>query len=222
MRVNPHAFLARMPKGPAIMSIIDPSATTSQPIRVLGIGGSVRETSVTRNVLNAILAEAADAGAETALADVRALNLPLYNADVPFAERPAAYHWLLDEVRAADAYIIASPTYHGTITGALKNVLDSLHITEGSERITFAQRPVGLAAYGGPSAMQTVNALTQAARSMRGFVVPTVVTVASAALDEQKQAIVDPMTQTRIRAMVAELLELAQLQKLAQRETATV
>jgi FMN reductase len=204
------------------MSLIDPFTITSRPIRVLGIGGSVRETSVTRNVLNAILAVAGEAGAETVLADVREMNLPLYNADVPFAERPAAYHWLLDEVRAADAFIITSPTYHGTMTGAMKNVLDSLHVTEGSERITFGQKPVGLAAYGGPSAMNVVSGLAQATRSMRGFVVPTSVTVASTALDDERRAIVDPMTQSRIRAMVGEVLELAQLQRLAQCETATV
>ena len=200
------------------MSIINPS-TTSQPIRVLGIGGSVREHSITRTVLEAILAEAESAGAETVLADVRALDLPLYNPDVPFAERPAAYHWLLEEVRAADAFIIASPTYHGTVPGALKNVLDCLHITEGSERITFEQRPVGIAAYGGPSAMNVVTTLTHAARSMRGLVVPTGVTVASTALDEARE-IIDPMTQDRIRGMIGEVLELARLQRLARREMA--
>jgi FMN reductase len=201
------------------MSIIEPPA---RPIRVLGIGGSVRETSITRNVLSAILAEAANAGAETVLADVHAMNLPFHNPDVPFAERPAAYHWLLDEVRAADAYVIASPTYHGTVPGALKNVLDCLHIVDGGERITFQQRPVGLVAYGGPSALNVVNAVSHAARSMRGFIVPTTVTVASTALDEQKQAVVDATTQARISAMVGELLHLATLQKQAQRETVTV
>jgi NAD(P)H-dependent FMN reductase len=200
------------------MSIFE--SASPAPIRILGIGGSVRETSVTRNVLEAILADATNASAETVLADVRALDLPLYNPDIPFAERPAAYHWLLEQVRAADAFVIASPTYHGTVPGALKNVLDCLHITENGERITFEQRPVGLVAYGGPSAMNVVTALTQAARSMRGFVVPTAVTVTSTALDEAKQAIVDPMTQTRVRGMVAEVLDLARLQQLAQREAA--
>jgi NAD(P)H-dependent FMN reductase len=200
------------------MSIFE--SASPAPVRILGIGGSVRETSITRNVLTAILDEAAIAGAETVLADVHALDLPLYNPDIPFAERPAAYHWLLEQVRAADAFIIASPTYHGTVPGALKNVLDCLHITENGERITFEQRPVGVVAYGGPSAMNVVTALTQAARSMRGFVVPTAVTVASTALNEAKQAIVDPMTQTRVRGMVAEVLDLARLRQLAQREAA--
>ena len=202
------------------MSITNSSVIPTPPVRVLGIGGSMRAASVTRRVLEALLAEAAEAGAETVLADVRALNLPLYDPDVPFAERPAAYHWLLEQVRAADAYIIASPTYHGTVPGALKNVLDSLHITEGSERITFAQRPVGVAAYGGPSAMNVVTALTQAARSMRGFVVPTGVTVASTAFDAETGVIVDPMTRTRMRAMIAELLDLARLQAAARRQAA--
>jgi FMN reductase len=203
------------------MSIIE-SPASSRPVRILGIGGSIRETSITRNVLTAILAEAANAGAETVLADVHAMNLPFHNPDVPFAERPAAYHWLLDEVRAADAYVISSPTYHGTVPGALKNVLDCLHIVDGGERITFQQRPVGLVAYGGPSALNVVNALSHAARSMRGFIVPTTVTVASTALDEQKQAIVDPTTYARVTAMVGELLDLAMLQTQAQREAVTV
>lgn len=59
-----------------------------RPVRVLGIGGSMREGSMSLVLLKCALNLAASAGAETSLADVRALNLPMYNSDVPLDAHP--------------------------------------------------------------------------------------------------------------------------------------
>ena len=121
---------------------------TTTPIRLLGIGGSSRAHSVTTNVLTDVLGIARDIGVATDLASVHDLDLPVYNEDIPFEEQPAALRDLLERVRQADAFLVASPTYHSSIAGGIKNVLDALHIRHGADRTYFDGRPVGLIAYG--------------------------------------------------------------------------
>ncbi|MBA2247879.1 MAG: NAD(P)H-dependent oxidoreductase, partial [Chloroflexia bacterium] len=132
---------------------------TDAPVRILGIGGSTRAGSITERVLEAVLGLAAEAGARTTLASIRELDLPMYNDDVESREQPEVVHKLLADVRAADGFILASPTYHGTISGALKNALDFLNVDKRVPRTYFDGRPVALVAFGGPSALNVVNAL---------------------------------------------------------------
>lgn len=184
---------------------------SDRPVRILGIGGSTRAGSITESVLKAVLALAAEAGAEIALASVRELDLPMYNDDVALRDQPAAVHTLLDEVRAADGFILASPTYHGTISGALKNVLDYLNMGKGLPRTYFDGRPVGLVAYGGPSALNVVNALSHSVRGLRGMQMPTVVTAAWSSIDETSETFADDAVRGRASQMTGELIRLAGL-----------
>jgi len=189
-----------------------------RPIRLLGIGGSTRQESRTLGVLRAVLALAADQGATTTLADVRELALPVYNEDIPLDEQSAALHWLLEQMQEADAFILGSPTYHGTVSGAIKNVLDALHIRHGEDRTYFDGRPVGLLAYGGPSALNVINALSHAVRGMGGLQVPTVVTIARTAMDDSFTGIADEATRKRASRMTSEVIRFARLHRLAEEE----
>src|SRR5918993_260337 len=65
------------------------------PIRVLGIGGSTRRDSKSLVLLQSALHLAADAGAEVTLADVRALDLPIYDHDRPLRDYPSCLRELL-------------------------------------------------------------------------------------------------------------------------------
>src|SRR5688572_14287207 len=103
------------------------------PLRVLGIGGSTRRASKSLVLMQSALHLAADAGAEVILADVRTLDLPIYDHDRPLQDYPSSLHELLSAARAADAYILCSPTYHGTVSGAVKNALDALNFLEDED-----------------------------------------------------------------------------------------
>jgi FMN reductase len=186
------------------------------PIRLLAIGGSARVTSHTLAAMKAILATAADHGFEVDIATVRDLDLPVYNDDIPLAEQPDSLRRLIDRVAAADAYLIVSPTYHGSMSGAIKNVLDSLHVAQGQPGSSFANKPVALAAYGGPTAINVVNTLQTVVRGMRGSLVPTVVTVSRDAFDPQTGAIADPQTVKRADAMLGELAGYVAMRRAAQ------
>jgi FMN reductase len=189
------------------------SIEMSAPIRILGIGGSIRETSNTRRILETVLGLAREVGAETQLLSVRDLNLPMFDPELPFEQQPHGIKTLVEEAQLADAFIIASPTYHGTVSGAVKNVLDALDIGSDRERVYFDQRPVGLLAYGGPSALNVINALYHSVRGLRGMQVPTVLTVNGAAMNPEFSAFTDVSTLRRAETMIQELLTFARLQK---------
>ncbi len=184
------------------------NASQDTPINLLAIGGSARETSRTRMAMEAILSVAPKHNIVPIITTVRELGLSVYNDDIPLDGQPELLQRLVGQVRAADAYLICSPTYHGSMSGAIKNVLDSLHVQHGQPDAYFQQRPVALAAYGGPTAINAINTLQTVVRVMRGIVVPTVVTVSPDVLDASTGAITDEKTLRRADRMLAELAHL--------------
>lgn len=189
-----------------------PHQSDNGPIRILGIGGSTRRASKSRAALSAALAIAAGLGAATTLANLGELDLPLFNSDLARADHPPSVDWLIAEARRADAYILCSPTYHGTISGAVKNALDLLDLMadgpDGAPDQTFAGKVVGLLATGGGAA-NVLTALYHSARALDGLVVPTVVSIGNAAIDADQNRITEPGPQRRLEAMVKEVVDLA-------------
>jgi len=90
--------------------------------RVLGIGSSLRDNASSTTALSVTLDFAKKYGAETRLLDLRQVKLPLYdpaenksNSDITKTQ---------DDVLWADALILSTPDYHGSMSGAMKNFLD--------------------------------------------------------------------------------------------------
>jgi FMN reductase len=94
-----------------------------RPVRVVGLGGSLRAASTSLTALTAALGGATAVRAEVQLISVRDLGLPLYTAEHP---TPAGAHEFADSVYRCDAMIWSSPTYHGSVSGSFKNALDWL------------------------------------------------------------------------------------------------
>lgn len=94
-------------------------STTS--LKVLGVAGSTRSSSYSTRALKVALAHAEKVGAEVRLLELAKLGMPFYNPNGPVTKevREAA-----DAVEWADAFILASPDYHGSMSGTLKNFLD--------------------------------------------------------------------------------------------------
>lgn len=178
------------------------------PIRILGIGGSMRQGSQSLKALKAALALAEASGAQTVLADVRELALPVYSPELPLDAYPPTFKWLLQEARAADGYILCSPTYHGTITGSVKNVLDALDFLGNDTPAYFGGKVVGLIGLGG-GAHNVINSLHHAARALNGLVVPTVATVPGSALAPDADRFDDAGVARRVQQMIDQMLELA-------------
>jgi len=61
-------------------------------------------------------------GITTEIGDIS--TLPLYNADVEAASYPESAMKLKEQIRKADALIIATPEYNYSVPGVLKNAID--------------------------------------------------------------------------------------------------
>lgn len=180
-----------------------------RPVRILGIGGTTSEKSWSLVPLQAALDRAREAGAETELASVYQLDLPMFRTDWRLEDYPPTLAWLIDEVRRADGIILCSPTYHGTISGALKNVLDSLIFLAWDTPPYLGGKPVAVMAYGGMTSMGVLQALTTCVRGLKGITVPTHVAVPERAIDRDTITIIDERITDRIDHMVGELLSFA-------------
>lgn len=178
------------------------------PLRLLGIGGSTRPGSLTLAALAAALGLAAAAGTQTRLVDVRALGLPLYEEGRALGDYPASLVDLLGEARRADAFLLCTPTYLGTMAGGMKNALDALSFLAGDDPPYLGGKPVGLLALGGANAADALTALAHAARSLNGLVVPTAVAVPPRSLDRERGGFADEAVERRVGRMVGEVVDL--------------
>ena len=93
-------------------------------IKILGVGSSMRQGSYSTLAVKIVLEIAAKKyGAEARLLDLRQTTLPLYN---PADQLPQSNDMqkVIESVNWADAFVLASPDYHGSMSGTMKNFLD--------------------------------------------------------------------------------------------------
>ncbi len=87
----------------------------------LGISGSLRRQSLNTAALRAC-AKLLPPGVTLDLADISAI--PLYNEEIREQGLPAPVQALREQIRTADAIIIATPEYNYSMPGVLKNAID--------------------------------------------------------------------------------------------------
>jgi chromate reductase len=90
-------------------------------ITLLGISGSLRKGSFNTALLRAAQDLAAD-GVTVEFADIA--DIPVYNEDVREQGYPPPVQTLREQIRNADAVLIATPEYNYSIPGVLKNAID--------------------------------------------------------------------------------------------------
>lgn len=140
---------------------------------IVGIGGTIREGSSTERALICALKKAEDLGAETRLLGGEFLGgLPIF--DPRLGDGNDAQRALADAVRAADGVIVASPGYHGSISGVIKNALDTLELTRSDADPYLTAKPVGtiITADGWQAAGTTLMALRAIIHALRGWPTP--------------------------------------------------
>jgi FMN reductase len=149
------------------------STSSSKPPFIVGIGGAHNATSSTEQALIVALNAAERAGARTQLFGGDVLTrLPHYMTagSADSADGKA----LVEAVRAADGVIIASPGYHGSISGLVKNAIDYLEETSKDTRVYLDGVPVGLiaTAYGWQATGTTLATLRSIVHALRGWPTP--------------------------------------------------
>ncbi len=153
----------------------------TQPLRLLLIAGSARNGALSVRLRDAARRLADAAGASTSVIDLRALALPIYDADIEAAHGvPEGAGQLREAMAAADAVLVVTPEYNGFPTPLVINSFDWLSRLKAADPAaaglaTTAGKPVALLAsspgpIGGLRAMNFLRQYLQMAFAM--LVVP--------------------------------------------------
>ncbi len=180
-------------------------------LKVVGLGGSLREASSSRAALAVALEGAAAAGASVELLDLRQLGLPMYSPDLE-ADPPAIVRTLIDTCYRADGMLWSSPMYNGSVSGSFKNAIDWLHMLGSREPPYLHDEVIGLiSAAGGTQGLQVVNTMEFSVRSLRGWAVPYVVPVPQATrVFADSGAVQDELVEHQLRLLGDEVVRVAE------------
>lgn len=172
--------------------------------RIVGIGGTARQDSTTEKALRAALDAAQRLGAQTELFSADELDLPMYGSA---ALTPRA-NALIDAIRRSDGILIASPSYHGSISGQVKNALDYVEELSRDERPYFEGRAVGciVCAYGAQSIGTAIIAMRSVVHALRGWPTPLAAGISAVGLSFGADGrCTEPSVQQQLEAVVGQV-----------------
>ena len=141
-------------------------------IRIVGIGGTTRPGSTSEVAMRVAARRAIAMGAKVDFVAGRDLILPMYRAEETV--RTPDVMRLIDALREADGLFIASPGYHGSVSGMIKNALDYAQDLANTDPPFFEGKAVGCiaCAFGWQATGTTLLALRQVVHSLCGWSAP--------------------------------------------------
>lgn len=139
---------------------------------IVGIGGTTRIGSSSETALRYTLGLIAGMGATTELIVGPLLDLPMY--DPSDEHRSPSARRLVQSLRRADGIVIATPAYHGGMSGVIKNALDYVEDMRADQRPYFDGRAVGIvvSAYGAQALGTTLVGVRSVVHALRGWPTP--------------------------------------------------
>lgn len=148
---------------------------------IVGLGGTTRAGSTSERALRLALAFADRLGAQTLLFEGAALPIEPYDPGREARSREARE--LVEALRRCDGVIVATPSYHGSLSGLIKNALDYTEDLRDDVRPYLDDRAVGsIVVADGPQAMgSTLIALRSIVHALRGWPTPYAATIDSKA-----------------------------------------
>ncbi|DAC33558.1 MAG TPA: NAD(P)H-dependent oxidoreductase [Candidatus Thalassarchaeaceae archaeon] len=172
----------------------------ADPVVIMGICGSYDLNSANGRLLDIVLNHCKSLGAITCIWNNGEHPLPLVG------EEGCWSHPNVDEYKimadSADAFVLSSPEYHGTMSGVMKNNLDWLSSKQTTGKVFGLMSTLG-----GQSSNNTLNHMRIAARWIHGWVVPEQVAVANIkhAFDDEGN-ILDEVVGERVTALAESLV----------------
>ncbi|MDJ0573628.1 MAG: NADPH-dependent FMN reductase [Xenococcaceae cyanobacterium MO_234.B1] len=143
-------------------------------VKIVGIIGSLRVQSYSAKALQQAIARVEALGAEVEILDLREMNLPFCNGGDEYPHYPDVIK-LRDTVKEADGLILATPEYHGSVSGVMKNALDLMSFEHLSDKV------VGMiSVLGGQSNSNALNDLRIIMRWVHAWVIPEQIAVGQA------------------------------------------
>jgi FMN reductase len=180
--------------------------------RIVALGGNATPGGSGERLLRHALARCEAQGAETMLFAGDAIDLPMYAPHR--SERCTKVQALMTALRDADGIIVASPAYHGTVSGVVKNALDYAQDLVSDAQPYFDGRAVGLIAVAGgwQAAGSTLATLRSITHALRGWPTPMAVTAnSSQALFDPDGLLVDPGIEQQLDIMAQQVVTFAKM-----------
>lgn len=143
-------------------------------VKIVGIGGSLRPTSHSQIALNLAARRVEAMGAEVEVLDLRLLQLPFSNGEDDYPDYPDVER-LRHAVKQADGLILATPEYHGSLSGVLKNALDLMSFEHLDSKVTGL-----ISVLGGQSNSNALNDLRIIMRWVHAWVIPEQIAIGQA------------------------------------------
>lgn len=191
-----------------------PEQASNQPSSplIVGFGGTMRPGSTGERLTMAVLAECEILGMRTRLfGGAELAQLPHFAPDI--IERTPQQIEFLSAVRDAAGLVIATPGYHGGVSGLVKNAIDLLEDTRCDARTYFDGMPVGLivTAGGWQAGGVTLTAMRSIVHAMRGWPTPTGITVNTVAqrLFDEDGSVVESSVLAAIKVQAQQIARLA-------------
>ena len=189
---------------------VNGGTNSGRQVRILGIGGSPRRGSSSERALQTALAAAARHGATVSSVVGADLVLPMYDPAGGTLLAPAKR--LLAALTEADGLLIASPAYHGSTSGLMKNALDYVEELRDDARPYLSERAVGClaVAQGWQSGVSTLGTLRTIVHALRGWPTPLgVVLNTSVSGFTADGDCADPQVREQIEVMARQVVDFA-------------
>ncbi|MBW4665996.1 MAG: NAD(P)H-dependent oxidoreductase [Cyanomargarita calcarea GSE-NOS-MK-12-04C] len=143
-------------------------------VKIVAIAGSLRPDSTSQMALNLAAQRVEALGAEVEVLDLREMRLPFCNGGDEYPDYPDVKR-LQEAVSRADGLILATPEYHGSVSGVLKNALDLMSFDQLSGKVTGL-----ISVLGGQPNSNALNDLRIILRWVHAWCIPEQVAIGQA------------------------------------------
>ena len=167
-------------------------------LKVLGVGSSMREGSYGTRALRIVLDRMEKLQAETHLLDLRKVKMPTFNPNSSL-QSGKRIREVTEEVNWADVFILATPDYHGSMSGPMKNFLD--HYWQ-----EFAGKTFGYICTSHEKGLTVMDQMRTAVRQCYGWSLPYGISVNGEEDFNEAGEIVNSLLAKRLRILARDLI----------------
>jgi NAD(P)H-dependent FMN reductase len=167
-------------------------------LNVLGVGSSMRESSYGTVTLKILLDMIERYEAKTGLLDLRETTIPIFNPDSLDSQNKELQK-VTDEVKWADAFVLVSPDYHGSMSGTMKNFLD--HYWE-----EFAGKTFGYICTSHEKGLTVMDQMRTAVRQCYGWSLPYGISVNGEEDFNETGVIINDLLDKRLNILAHDLV----------------
>jgi FMN reductase len=170
-----------------------------ETLNILGVAGSMRKDSHGTKILKIVLDIAASKyEAQTNLLELRKVNMPLYNPDLSI-QSDINMKKATEQINWADAFILVSPDYHGSMSGSMKNFLD--YYWE-----EFAGKTFGYICTSHEKGLTAMDQMRTAVRQCYGWSLPYGISVNGSEDFNEEGEVINSLLNKRLKMLARDLV----------------